>query len=368
MRTRTNWPVWQQRRRLLGVLAAVELAALAAPILIWSPFTRPELDLALLLVSLSVTYSLVVAAWEKARRYLLFERTAAIAPNMLATWCFAAAIMLPPNLAVYSAMLAAAGDWPSYNAAGTRLLYRFVYSVATAGLAAMAASMVVRSDLPLFAGLALAVAGWLLVGLCMIMLAMYAAGELSGIPAVLSLPTYRLELLTVAVALAEYGLHAATLPLLWLSLPVAVLIQRRFTQAEARRWARPDRLMREEAWLHVARAVVEASDTASIVRIDSADPAAARTLAMMQAGCDAIGSYGDGRGLAILLPDCPPQNADALARRLRSALRVRKVACNIAAAAKPRDGQLLDDLLAVSEAELVTRDAAGQPDQADRAG
>jgi len=262
VRTWTSWPVWQQRRRLLGVLAAVELAALAAPILIWSPFTRPELDLALLLVSLSVTYSLVVAAWEKARRYLLFERTAAMTPNMLATWCFAAAIMLPPNLAVCSAMVAAAGDWPSYNAAGSRLLYRFVYSVATAGLAAMAASMVVRSDLPLFAGLALAVAGWLLVGLCTIMLAMYAAGELSSIPAVLSLRTYRLELLTVAVALAEYGLHAATLPLLWLSLPVAVLIQRRFTQAEARRWARPDRLMREEAWLHVARAVVEASVSA----------------------------------------------------------------------------------------------------------
>jgi hypothetical protein len=81
---------------------------------------------------------------------------------------------------------------------------------------------------------------------------------------------------------------------------------------------------------------------------------------MMQAGCDAIGSYGDGRGLAILLPDCPPQNADALARRLRSAMLVRKVPCSIAAAAKPRDGRRLDDLLAVSEAELVAREAASE--------
>jgi len=36
------------------------------------------------------------------------------------------------------------------------------------------------------------------------------------------------------------------------------------------------------------------------------------------------------------------------------------VPCSIAAAAKPRDGRRLDDLLAVSEAEMVAREAAGE--------
>ncbi len=357
----TTWPVWQQRRRLLLLLVMVELGAIAAPILMWSPFTNAELGLALLLGSLSVTYSLMVAAWEKARQYLLFERTPAMTPNVLATWCFAAAIMLPPNLAACITILAAVGDWPSYNTAGTRRLYRFVYNVATAGLMATAASTAVRLDLPLYAGLLLAIAVWFVVGFGLILLAIHLAGERDDVPPALDPQSHTLELVTVGVALLEYGLHAAHLPLLWLSLPAAVVIQRRFTRAELRQSQRPDRLMGEDAWLHVAHVVVEASDTASIVRIDSADPAAAHTVAMMQAGCDAIGSYGDGQGLAILLPDCPPQNADALARRLRSAMKVRKVPCTVVAAAKPRDGRHLDELLAIAEAELIAREAAGRP-------
>jgi len=346
---------------VLAVLGTVELGTLAALILMWSPFTRAQFDLALLLGSLSVTYSLVVVAWERARQYLLFERTPVMSPNVLATWCFAAAIMLPPNLAACMAIVVAVGDWPSYNCAGRRLPYRFVYSVATSGLAALAASMAIRSGLPFVLGLLLAIALWFVLDMGLIMVAMCAAGEAAAIPHLLGLRTHSLELLTIGVALAECGLHAAKLPLLWLSLPAAVWIQRRFAQSELRQWGRPDRLMGEEAWLHVAQVVVMASDTASIVRIDSTEPEAARTVAMMQAGCDAIGSYGDGRGLAILLPDCPPQNADALARRLRSAMKVRKVPCNIAAASKPRDGHQLGDLLAVSEAELVARDAVNQP-------
>ena len=100
----------------------------------------------------------------------------------------------------------------------------------------------------------------------------------------------------------------------------------------------------------MAKIIVEASETVSILRIDSADMQTARLVAMMQAGYDAVGTYADG-GLAVLLPDCP--HGDAVARRLRIAMNYHKVPCHIASASKPRDGQGLDDLLAVSEAELV---------------
>jgi len=79
----------------------------------------------------------------------------------------------------------------------------------------------------------------------------------------------------------------------------------------------------------------------------------------MQTGCDAIGLIGDA-GQAILLLDCPEMSADALAVRLRSALQHGGVPASVAAAAKPRDGDSLNDLWAICEAELVTREAAAR--------
>jgi hypothetical protein len=157
----------------------------------------------------------------------------------------------------------------------------------------------------------------------------------------------------MAVAVGEYAVYRTGLPLLlWLSLPAAVGIQRYFTTMELRS-RRPNMApMDSEVWLHVAKVIVDASDTVTVLRIDTADPQAAQLVAMMQGGCDAIGRYPDG-GLAILLPDCPPAQGDAIARRLRIAMDYHKVPCGVAAASKPRDGLGLNSLLAVSEAELV---------------
>src|SRR6185503_18657311 len=99
IRAVTGWPVWRERYRVLAVLAMVELLALALPAIAWTPASLTNLDLALLLASLSVTYSLFVVRWERARRLLLFERTPAMTPDMLAIWCFAAALLLPPQVA-----------------------------------------------------------------------------------------------------------------------------------------------------------------------------------------------------------------------------------------------------------------------------
>jgi hypothetical protein len=148
------------------------------------------------------------------------------------------------------------------------------------------------------------------------------------------------------------------IPLLWLTLPLVIGIQRLEMRSESRNategLAAP---MTEKVWGTVAREVVRACTTASVLRLDSDDPAAARAIAQLQAGCDAIGAVG-ASGLVILLADCPGPNADSLALRLRSALASGGVQANVAVAAKPRDGQVLEDLLAVTEAELITREAA----------
>jgi hypothetical protein len=354
--------VWRERWRVLVVIAVVEALAVAVPVVSWSPLSRADFDLGLLLVSLSGTYSLCVVGWERVRRQLLLERTPA-QPNVLATWCFAAAVMLPPVLAAVVTAVSALGGWSAYNAykpAGANRLYRFVFSVMASVLAAATASRTIRLDLPLAGALPLAAAAWLLVGYGAPALAMWASGQLQAARMMLHLDTYRLEALTMVVAVAEYGVHRASLPLIWLSLPAAVVIQRRFTQAELRARGSIAPRMNDETWLHVAGVVVEASVAVTVLRIDASDTEAASVVAMMQGGCDAIGTYPPG-GLAILLPDCPPANGDVLSRRLRIAMRHHKVECTIASASKPRDGQVLEDLLAVCEAELVvSREAASR--------
>src|SRR5581483_4513303 len=109
--------------------------------------------------------------------------------------------------------------------------------------------------------------------------------------------------------------------------------------------------------------VIKACPVGAIMRIRTTDPMAASQLARIKAGCDAIGMTGRS-GLAILLTQCPGGNADALAERMRAILHTEGVVAQVAVAAKPRDGQTLDDLLAVSEAELITRMAA-QPTRSD---
>jgi len=198
----------------------------------------------------------------------------------------------------------------------------------------------------------MAVGAWILIGAGATVLAMCASGDFDAVRKMLQPQTHSMVIVTMAVAIAEYLVRDVALPLIWLSLPVAVCIQRYFTTAELRSRDIDARPMVDEAWMHVAKVIVEAAETVSVLRIDTADPQTARTVAMMQGGCDAIGTYPSG-GLAILLPDCPPPQGDALARRLRIAMQLHKVDCHIASAAKPRDGQVLDDLLAVSEAELV---------------
>jgi hypothetical protein len=115
--------------------------------------------------------------------------------------------------------------------------------------------------------------------------------------------------------------------------------------------------MSEEAWSIAATEIVSALPVVSIMRINSAEPAAVAAVTQLQAGCDALGLVA-GSELAVLLVDCPDLHADALAARLRTVLADHRVQASVAVAAKPRDGQTASDLLAVCEAELIARDAA----------
>jgi hypothetical protein len=361
VRALSGWSLWRASPGAVMVILAVDAAAVGTPLGTVGSIQQSEFWTAVLLASLSIVYSRFTVSWERARRALRQEKLPTLCPNLLATWAFAAAVLLPLTLAAAVIATAAVAEWPARNIAGQATPYRYVYSTAGAILAAAAARSCMALDLPEPIALALAATGYMLVGIAAVALAMVSAGQYKSLILLLQAETHKLEVLTIGLAVAQVQLINLHVPLAWLSLPAAIAIQRWAVQSDLHvaddTTIRP---MAEAAWLTVAREVVAACPVTAIMRIDTADPAAVSLVARMQVGCDAIGAMGKS-GLAILLADCPGTNAEALAARMRTGLSEQGIPALVAVAAKPRDGQSSADLLAVCEAELITRAAAQGP-------
>lgn len=358
----TGWPLWREPRVAIGLILAVELSALIMPAIFWSPISRFDIEVSTALVSLSIAYSAYTCSAERVRRTLHQGVEAAKYRNLLAIWGFAAAVLLPLQLAWLVVVGGAVAEWPARNVASRARLYRHVYNAAGAVLFAAATRAVSGSPLPMGLGLVLGVPVYMGVNVLAIAAVMVAAGERAAVRGLLQPSAHRVELCSIAISVGVVVLAESHLGMLiWLSLPAAVVLQRVTTRTRLRQVAdeAQSRPMTEEAWLIAAREVVAALPVAAIMRIDTKEPAAVSAVAQIQAGCDAIGSLGKD-GLGILLIDCPALSADALANRIRMALRHHQLEASVAAAAKPRDGHRLDDLLAVCEAELIARDAASR--------
>lgn len=355
------WSLWRTSWSAMILIIAVDLSAMGAALASPAAVKQSELGTAALLASLSIVYSRFTVSWERARRALRQEKLPTLCPNLLATWAFAAAVLLPVSLAAAVIVAAAIAEWPARDIAGQATPHRYVYSTAGAILAAAAAHGCMVLGLPDPLALALAALGYMSVGLAAVALAMLSAGQYQALRLLLKAESHKLEVLTIALATAQVQLITLHIPLAWLSLPAAIVIQRWAVQSDLHV---PDdpmiRPMTEAAWLTVAREVVAACPVTAIMRIQTTDPAAVSLVARMQVGCDAIGAMGKS-GLAILLADCPGTNAESLAMRMRTALHEQGISALVAVAAKPRDGHTSADLLAVSEAELITRAAARRP-------
>jgi len=210
--------------------------------------------------------------------------------------------------------------------------------------------------------LALAVPAYMAVGMAGILAVMTASGTPAAAATLFKVRTHQVELCSLAIAVGVVLLVSNHLGMLvWLSLPAAIGLQRITTRSRLKQVTDETQVkpMTEEAWLIAAREVIAALPVVSIMRIDTAEPAVVNELAQFHIGCDALGYLGAG-DLGLLLVDCPALSAEALAARLRTALREKGIDASVAAAGKPRDGYSLDDLLALCEAELVARDAANR--------
>lgn len=286
--------------------------------------------------------------------------------NFLATWCFAAAVSLPPLLAAGVIIATTTAEWLTRRRSEQAILYRYIYSSAGAVLIACAAGGCSRLPLHRPWPVVAAAVCYLAVGIQPVVLAQLAMGARRDIRRFLQWDAYRVECYTLLIGVGEALLiQAHQQAWVWLSLPAAVALQRWIIQSDLRAIDAPEaRPLGQQAWTAIAREVIKACPVGAIMRIRTTDPMAASQLARIKAGCDAIGMTGRS-GLAILLTQCPSGNADALADRMRAILQTEGIVAQVAVAAKPRDGQTLEELLAVSEAELITRVAASRPANSD---
>ena len=357
MRAVRSWSLWQLPAVAIAWILAVDLGAIAFVVAVGGPVDRVAINLSILLASLSVAFSLTSLKWDAIRRVLMDGAQFGVQINLLAIWDFAAAILLPLHLAALVVVLGVLADVPIRRITGPSKPHRYVFSTACTLSAVIAAHFCMALPIPALAGLALAAVAYIPTQVLMLSSALVLGRQFQAVKQLLRPATYRVEAETIVIALLVVGVQYLGVPLGWLSLPAALVLQRHAVQARLRKGRDPNmRPMEQGPWLLIARVVVDACDAAAVMRVDTADPQAAALVAQLQAGCDAIGRC-DG-GLAILLADCPGPSADALASRVRSALRYNRIAAEVAVAAKPRDGHDLADLLAVSEAELITRRAA----------
>jgi hypothetical protein len=338
----------------------MDCAAVALALFRFEHLTRAAIISTALLIVLSISFSLLTGTWELVRRAMWQTRPGGHYRNFLSTWHFAAAVTLPLMLAAGVIAISLAAEWTTRQRSDQAILYRYIYSSAGQVLTACAAGACAKL-LPLDEPwpLLIAAATYLVVGIMPVMLAQWAADQRLRAGYFLSWEAHRVETYTVIVGIGGALLIQAHQHMwVWLSLPAAIVLQRWMTQSDLRTIDAPEaRPMGEQAWLAIAREVIKACPVGAIMRIQTTDPMAASQLARIKAGCDAIGMTGRS-GLAILLTQCPGGNADALAERMRAILQTENISAQVAVAAKPRDGQTLDELLAVSEAELITRVAA----------
>ncbi|HEU5268835.1 MAG TPA: hypothetical protein VFU36_02840 [Jatrophihabitans sp.] len=297
-------------------------------------------------------------SFERARDALQCSVEPASYRNLLASWTFAAAVILPAPLMVGVIVACGIGEWPARKLAGKAILYRHVYTTAAVVPAALAARAIIGSALPFDLALPLGAIVNVIVNSLVVGAAMMAVGQGGVIRILLQPSTCKYEAATLLIALAQIELfrhHQA--PMMWLSLPATIAIQRYAVRTELRAAGKPaSRPMSGEAWLIAGTEVVAALPVVAILRVNSAATEVAAEIARLQAGVDAIGYVGSS-GLGMVLVDCPARSADALADRLRMALRHNGIEASVAAAAKPRDGHTLTELFVACEAELALQEA-----------
>src|SRR6185503_4230971 len=124
--------------------------------------------------------------------------------NMLSSWTFCAAIVLPFRLAALVIVVTALAEWPARNVIAQSRPYRYVYSTAATLLGAAAANRC--TALPVLLAVPVGAVAYLTLSLAAVLLAMLAVGQRAEAATFVKPTTHLVEFATVSIAIAAIAL------------------------------------------------------------------------------------------------------------------------------------------------------------------
>ena len=403
-----RWELWRLPAKVVAVVLAVEVGALALVVAGASVPTLPDAGLAAFLALLSVVHTELATGIERARR-----RAAETSYfDLSSVWTFAAALLLPPVLAAAVIGAVYLHLWQRVWRPARVPLYRHVYTTATVLLAAGAAHVVVEragglpsgpDDVIGVVGVGAAVLLYVLVNTVLVAAAIATTRERPGTRDLIGRwDDNALEVATICMgALAAVAL-GSTPGLVALVLPPILVLHRAVLVRQLEEEASTDAktgLLNAAAWQAEASRMVRRTSrsggSAAVLILDldhfktvnddyghlAGDVVLAAVAAELRAGVrepDIVGRFG-GEEFVVLLPDLAGgrtghgqmyEVAERVRKRVAAldvavctpdgGLTITGLSVSVGAAAVPADGTTLDQVLKVADAALYAAKRGGR--------
>ena len=403
-----RWELWRLPAKVVAVVLAVEVGALALVVAGASVPTLPDVGLAAFLTLLSVVHTELATGIERARR-----RAAETSYfDLSSVWTFAAALLLPPVLAAAVIGVVYLHLWQRVWRPARVPLYRHVYTTATVLLAAGAAHVVVEQagglpsgpdDVIGVVGVGAAVLLYVLVNTVLVAAAIATTRERPGTRDLIGRwDDNALEVATICMgALAAVAL-GSTPGLVALVLPPILVLHRAVLVRQLEEEASTDAktgLLNAAAWQAEASRMVRRTSrsggSAAVLILDldhfkavnddyghlAGDVVLAAVAAELRAGVrepDIVGRFG-GEEFVVLLPDLAGgrtghgqmyEVAERVRKRVAAldvavctpdgGLTITGLSVSVGAAAVPADGTTLEQVMKAADAALYAAKRDGR--------
>jgi ABC-type multidrug transport system fused ATPase/permease subunit len=349
-----QWALWRQPRALVVVIVLAVAAALVSAL----PLRGVDAaQLPRFAALAGIGCATTAACWrmERVRKFLEAER----APNLAATWTFAAVLCLDPFFAAATTIAIYAVQWGAQRNVYVGRPHRYLYGASTVLLGVSAAEFV---DAPLISGFVLVA-----VNTALIAGGFIAGGNVARIRAMASPSAHATEAATLVLGFITATLLAHGLVLVALPVPAILVVQYVALRRSIRQPSTMDTesgVLTARAWTALAQLRLTQARNAVVFQIQVNELGAARwseCAELVRASVrpeDLIGRSEDGF-LVMVAGEGNPLLADMLALGMRSRLARRGINTYIGAAVTPDGGRPVDvqGLTVTAAADVVMRAA-----------
>lgn len=350
----SQWSLWRERRPAVVLIAVVFAAAVAAAVPIDGVDTG-QLPRFAAIAGLGCATTIACWRMERARKFLEAGR----APNLSATWTFAAMLCLNPFFAAATAVLVYFAQWGSQRDVYVGRPHRYLYGASTVLIGVRAADFV---HIPLLGAV-------VLVGINTVLIAavLAASGDAAGIKRMADPGAHVIEAVTMVLGLVTAVLLEKHLILGAVTMPAILTVQYAALYRSIRRPSTIDTetgVLTAKAWTALAQLRLAWAREAVVLQIEVTDLGGrtwSECAGLIRAGLrgeDLIGRSND--GFVVMMAGAGGTLlAETLALTLHARLAIHRIQTHIGSAVTPNEGNPVDvqGLVVTAEAEVIVRAA-----------